>query len=346
VVLMTLAGAFLIHLAARAYWVGLLGLYSVFQGPPDLSRMKYGPFQKRTLPWNDEAIPAHIERADNRATMIFGFGVGLALMMLMPIILMLVALALALVIDIWLPSLDAMKLAFAITLAPVIVIGVLPSIIDQIFGKRINPNGALGKMLHKSFVLLNRASINTSGNLLTMYSFAQARNYRSAMFASMLIGALTSTMALMGLPDVEQMSTKEDINQGWEAADYASARQGKLQFYRRPYISSPQVRSDYLEINVPVPNKTPSRGHSPCSKDDTRKVFVECLQRELVVLINDKPIKPEWLLMPAVSGQPPTLRAMVDTRDLPRGKHLLRINYPFDPKHADDAWFELIHFWK
>jgi hypothetical protein len=346
IVLMCLVGAFLIHLAARAYWVGLIGLHSVFQGPPDLSKIKYGPLQKSAMLWNREDIPAHIESADNRATMIFGFGVGMALMMTTPIVLMLLSLGLSLILDIWLPTEKAIYIAFGVVLLPIFLIAVVPSIIDQALGERINTNSALAKIMRKTFSLLDRLSFNSSGNLLTMYLFTQARNHRMAMLSSALIGALLSFFALIGVPRAEQMSNAKGMSEEFELSDYASEREEQLQFYRRPYIASPQLRDDYLEINVPIPNKSPSGGHDSCSKDSEAKAFIDCMKRDLVLRIDDTAAEASWLLVKPRSGQPATLRALLDVRELPRGAHRLRIEYPFDRKHQKDAWVELIHFWK
>ena len=345
IVLMCLVGAFLIHLAARAYWVGLIGLHSVFQGPPDLSKIKYGPLQKSAQLWDRENIPAHIESADNRATMIFGFGVGMALMMIAPIVLMLLSLGLTLIFDNWLPTDRAIYFAFAVVLLPLFFIAVVPSIIDQTVGNRINPESLFGKLLRKSFQLLDRLSFNSSGNLLTMYLFAQARNHRLAMLSSALVGALLSVFALIGIPIAEQMSNAENVSTEWEASDYASERSGQLEFYRRAYIASPELQGHYLEVNVPLPNKTPSR-HSACSKNTKQKQFVACMKRELGLSIDNKKVVAEWLLMPARPGSPETLRAFVDTRQLPPGKHLIRIDYPKSLRKSEDNWIELIHFWK
>jgi hypothetical protein len=345
IVLMCLVGAFLIHLAARAYWVGLIGLHSVFRGPPDLSKIKYGPVQKSAMLWNREDIPAQIERADNRATMIFGFGVGMALMMTAPIVLMLLSLGLSLVLDIWLPTEKAIYIAFAVVLLPIFLIAVIPSIIDQTLGERINTNSALAKIMRKTFSLLDRLSFNSSGNLLTMYLFTQARNHRMAMLSSALIGAFLSFFALIGVPRAEQMSNAKDMNMEFELSDYASERKEQLQFYRRPYIAGPQLRGDYLEINVPIPNKTPSR-NSVCSKDAGAKLFINCMKRELAVSIDNQRVQTQWLLMPQRSGQPATLRAMIDVRELARGQHQIRIEYPPSKDNPEDNWIELIHFWK
>ena len=48
IVLICLSGAFIIHLATRAYWVGLIGLNSIFPDGPDFSKFKYGaPVDRR-----------------------------------------------------------------------------------------------------------------------------------------------------------------------------------------------------------------------------------------------------------------------------------------------------------
>ena len=81
-------------------------------------------------------------------------------------------------------------------------------------------------------------------------------------------------------------------------------------------------------------------------KDADEKVFEACLRNGLRLSIDGRPVAAQWLPVPARSGQPRLLVAMLDIRDLPRGKHLLRIDYPYHPGHPKKAWQEMIHFWK
>ena len=90
--LVTLIATFVAHLALRGYWIALVGLSSVY---PDGIRwaqvaQRTGPFM---LAWMKERfgdIDATIERADNRATRVFGVGFAVATLMQIPIGLVLV----------------------------------------------------------------------------------------------------------------------------------------------------------------------------------------------------------------------------------------------------------------
>lgn len=346
IALICLTLAILAHLVIRAYWVALIGLHSVYRGPPDISKITAGPYSRRALETETKDIPARIETADNLATQIFGYGIGMALMMLIPSVLMLLVLAVALLLSTFLPSQQAAKIALVALALPVVIFFIVPSMIDQYFGKRITENSALGRALSKYYVAMRRFTLGAGNNTIIIYMMSRAGSYRGAIIGSIVTGFMLSIIAVIGMPRLQSMQDSTDLSQEWEASDYASERGNNLTYARRAYISAPQVRGDYLEVSVPVPNKTPSGEHGPCKKDEKPKVFTDCLKQSLVLRIDNSPVKTSWLLVKPRSGQPATLRTLLDVRELPRGAHQLRIEYPFDRKHQKDAWVELIHFWK
>ena len=346
IALICLTIAILVHLLVRAYWVALIGLHSVYRGPPDISKITSGPYSRRAIEADTQDIPAQIEKADNLATQIFGYGIGLALMMLIPSGMVLLTLAAALLLDVFLPSQQAVNIALFVLALPVFLLFIVPSMVDQYFGKRIPENSALGRGLSKFFLSIRRLSLGAGNNAIIIYMMSRAGSYRGAFIGSMVAGFMLSIIAVIGMPRLQSMQDSADLSQDWEASDYASERGNNLIYARRAYISAPQVRGDFLEVSVPIPNKSPSGGYDSCSKDSEAKAFIDCMKRDLVLRIDNSAVKASWLLVKPRSGQPATLRALLDVRELPRGAHQLRIEYPFDRQHQKDAWVELIHFWK
>jgi hypothetical protein len=346
IALICLTIAILVHLLVRAYWVALIGLHSVYRGPPDISKIASGPYTRRAIEADTQDVPAQIEKADNLATQIFGYGIGMALMMLIPSILVLLTLGAALLLDIFLSGKQAVNLALLLFALPIFLLFIVPSMVDQYYGKRIPEHSLLGRSLSTFFLSLRRSSLGLGNNIIVIYMMSRARSYRGAMIGSMVSGFLLSILALIGMPRLQSMQDSTDFSQDWEASDYASERGNNLIYARRAYISAPQVRGDFLEVSVPIPNKSPSGGHDSCSKDSEAKAFIDCMKRDLVLRIDNTAVEASWLLVKPRSGQPATLRALLDVRELPRGAHRLRIEYPFDRKHQKDAWVELIHFWK
>ncbi len=68
-----LLGAFLLNLTARAYWVGLVGLHSVFPRGIDWEKQRMGPASRDVYRERLPSLPAVIGRVDNFASIIFSF---------------------------------------------------------------------------------------------------------------------------------------------------------------------------------------------------------------------------------------------------------------------------------
>ncbi|MBP6595987.1 MAG: hypothetical protein KA196_00585, partial [Arenimonas sp.] len=94
--LMTLIFTFIAHLCLRGYWVALVGLSSVYPKGIQWSNLdkKSGPNFIAATHGQVGSMAQIIERADNRASRVFGVGFGLATTMLMPIVLVSALLAL------------------------------------------------------------------------------------------------------------------------------------------------------------------------------------------------------------------------------------------------------------
>jgi len=85
--LVALIGAFILHLIARGYWVAIVGLNSVYpEGIKWGKGNSSGPIHRAVVEESQSSMQQLIERADNRATGIFGLGFGLAISLVIPIV--------------------------------------------------------------------------------------------------------------------------------------------------------------------------------------------------------------------------------------------------------------------
>jgi hypothetical protein len=345
IVLICLSGAFIIHLATRAYWVGLIGLNSIFPDGPDFSKFKYGPFQRRLIDASKPDTDALIEKADNRATLVFSFGVGLALIMVLPVLMMAVAIVATLILAPFFGYEQAMSIALIAVLGPFIVTITLPSMIDQLLGKHIAPDSLVGQGLTKAFSGLSRLSINTSGNALTMFLFSRMKGVKSAALASALIGMLLSLVAFIGIPRLAKIATQMDVVSGLEASDYAVQRAGSLEYANRAFIPAPFISGRYLDLTVPVPANDIPTDQPVCVTAKNEKQRRNCLRQTLAVHIDGKPTALTWLEQKASPGRTMALRAFIDISDLATGQHVLTIDYAAGRKSPDESWREIINFW-
>ena len=72
-----LAITFVLHLTLRAHWIALVGMHSVFPDGVRWERLRMGPAQRTFQQQRLGTAAGTIERADNRATVVFAMGVML-----------------------------------------------------------------------------------------------------------------------------------------------------------------------------------------------------------------------------------------------------------------------------
>ncbi len=115
----TLAATFVVHLFARAYWIALVGVNSIYPQGVRWEGVKMGAQLQRFVRPRLDRFADVIERADNRATIVFALGVGGTLQMLKLVAMVAVSAIAALVLGQWI-RLDADALFYAVILAIVI----------------------------------------------------------------------------------------------------------------------------------------------------------------------------------------------------------------------------------
>jgi hypothetical protein len=76
---LALIATFVLHLASRGYWVGLVGLNSVFPNGVRWDQLRYGPITRELIRERLPALPPIIARLDNFCSALFSFGFLLVL---------------------------------------------------------------------------------------------------------------------------------------------------------------------------------------------------------------------------------------------------------------------------
>ncbi|GAB2492954.1 hypothetical protein [Arenimonas alkanexedens] len=169
VVLMCLA--FLLHLLLRGYWVALVGMNSVFPGGLNMDRLRAGPVAKSLLAKNWQDMDAAIERADNRATIVFGLGIGLTLVLVLvtlsALLLSLFALGLALALGEAKLATPILMILLALWIGPQLLAGY----VDRRLGHRFRPEGWVYRALHRTLRFYSwTGTSRESSPLVTLYS--------------------------------------------------------------------------------------------------------------------------------------------------------------------------------
>lgn len=262
--LLTLLGTFVLHLAARGYWVALVGLDSVYPGGIRWERLQMGPYLREASGSDDPGgMAARIERADDRASRIFGMGVGLALATLVPLLLV----VFGALLDALLASLPSPpRRPWGLTVAATLLVGYgLLYLVDRWLGPRIPAGSAAGRVLRGAFRRLRWLGLGNPGSaLIAIFQGAEGTG-RTTLLTTAVLLPVTALVALQllaetgrldlgrfpGLPD-DRPGAQELLLPG----HYGNQRGDGRTANPLPFIPERVVRGPYLELFVPyVPRR-------------------------------------------------------------------------------------------
>lgn len=337
---LALIATFLAHLCVRGYWVALVGLGSVYPRGVDWQRLRWGPafvaaLRRRTLP-----LPDTIEHYDNRASQVFGFGVGLTFLSIG--ITLAVVVAAGVTIAIYELSgraarIDTILMALmGATFGPYLLL----YFADALMRNHPERHPGLRRWIEGAFTRMLRVP------------FISGSNYPLLLFASHVggnRGNYLMALALIALIGVSflRMETGRDArpldgygilprNAGGHTLDprrYADQRERLGSLLPAVHIASERIRGDWLRVSIPFRPTSDSEAllrlcptlaeAAPPAPD----AVLACLPRRFLLMLDGQPpaIAPDF----AFTRDPgSTLRgvvAMIDIRDLPRGRHELAL---------------------
>ncbi len=357
-----LAITFALHLMLRARWIALVGMHSVFPEGIRWERLRSGPVQKALDMQRLGSPAALIERADNRATVVFAIGVQLASTLLLISVLVGALFALT-----WAGARllgldpDPGQLFVRCALGLLLPFALLPAI-DRYLGSRLRSGSVAHRLLTWVFRLLAAIGLSQNASVIALASSHGGR--RRVGLAIALMTMLITSGVLAGIfgqshprylgayalfPHADDIPTRTLDN-----AHYGN-RRDPAHDATAAYVQDAVATGPYLRLAVPyVPGRDDRAMQSACpaavekAGDARAGALLDCLQRLHAVRLDGRPL-------PGVHydagtdprGDRPLLLAMIDIRALPPGRHELAVAQPVDPgdKDADDGW-ERIAFWR
>jgi hypothetical protein len=345
-----LAATFVIHLLLRARWIALVGMLSIYPKGVDWDKLHIGPNARDIESTRMGRMEDSIERADNRATMVFATGVVLAS------ILFAITLGIAVLLGgaLWIDTqfgipINASWIAWAFALF--IVPYAAAMFVDRSIGARLVPGGWAQRLLRGALRGYARIGLGMSNNpamallathhgrrrtiLLTIIVFMLAVSAASTSFLYARNPGLFGSYARF--PDPDQLDARNV-----DPSHYDDRRDIAREL-AVPYIQSPVIRGPYVQLVVPyVPDRDGVALQKQCPNADDAMTLA-CLQRNHPVLLDEKPLAVTYDVGQDARTNRPALVAMIDVRTLPRGRHLLRIG---QPPHHEDAEDTFIPFWR
>ncbi len=369
VVAYALICTFSLHLALRAIWVAMLGLYSVYPGGIDYEKMKRSPVFlshiRQTIPSPLEAI----ERTDNYASFVFAFGM---LIVIMSITVTLMTSGLVLGVELlfhWLTGESAPPWAMFTIVACLIVPIVLAGLLDRRWGGRLAPDGRIATAIlwvyrGNSFVSSGWISGYLLQTILSRFGTLRGN--------AVLLGAIYTLIALvfveilvltgrMQLPGESLLP--DDARDRQLLSGYYRSRAGELAPLRPlPTIAAPVVSEPYLDLFIPHIESTnrddfarvcPGLKRPDTSQDPVQALaqetahtsaFLDCAARIYRLTLNGTPLDVLFDVSADRHGLP-GYQAMIDVRDLQPGRHVLAIERPQDPKEPPREPWRIV-FWR
>ena len=338
---------FVVHLAARARWVALVGVHSIYPAGPRWDNLSGGPVTRRLTRETVGQIDEAVERADNLASLVFGYGIVAAQLSL---VIMVVSLILFSFIA--LLRLAGVPERFELwILGAFLLLMILPLAID----KYVLPRLAESHWLTRPTTWLVRASMELSLQRVQQpLASLITTNLGGKRGAWLLMLVVYGVLALVSLDTFQRLdrghSLRGDALAGTERdfglspMHYAPYRTGALRLNVAPFIESEVVSGPYLKLTLPYQARRhdqllarscqevplESRPEDPTVPREAElarwQARANCFGRLFDIRLNGKPVPNlEFHRLQGVDDAVDGVVAMIDVRDLGPGRHTLQL---------------------
>ncbi|HJU26904.1 MAG TPA: hypothetical protein VJ722_09530 [Rhodanobacteraceae bacterium] len=336
-----LAATFALHLLLRAYWIALVGMHSVYPEGIRWERLRIGPIEREVMQRRDGDFLAMVERADNRASIVFAMGVALAasLLILTALVVVLFAAASAVAMALHLPlRADRTLLGCVLVVAlPVLLLHML----DRKVGARLHEGGRARRGIAAIFNLYARLGFSNRGGVLAMLSSHHGRGRVQAVAtAAMMLCVFFAVSSQLIARHPEMFGSYAWFPHfGESGAHVVSAvhyddQRDPLRSPAVPFIQSAEIDGNYIRLTVPYhPDRDAAAMQRNCATSATIAATAEratamlrCLAGLHPVTLDGAPLTN--LRYDAGSDaltERPALVARIDVRTLGPGRHELAI---------------------
>jgi len=257
-VLAVLIGAFLMHLALRAYWIGLVGLESVYEGGIRWERLKMGPLTRRNLQDRIGSLARVVDRVDDLCSLLFSFGFVVVLIFLYSLAVLALAVAAGfLVAELAFGGRHLAVLVWTFFMAG-LALQALPPALDRRFGETLVPGGraarALGRLVRAGYRV---SPVRWAGPIILTLSSNLTENRVAAVIVAVCLifgaGQVGGALAGRGLFHVDSRKYfPTDLRRdGIDPRHYRDRRDTDGAGPPMPSVQSLLIRDPYLELVVP-----------------------------------------------------------------------------------------------
>lgn len=355
-----LAVTFALHLTLRAHWIALVGMHSVYPDGVLWEKLRMGPVRREIEQRRHGSAAESIERADNRATVVFAIGVMLG-SRLLQISVVVAALFALIMLGATLAGVHVNLIqVFSIFFATIVLLMLLSRRLDRMLGQRLHPHGLPRRLLAATLRLIGYSGIGWRSEvmmLLTSHGSERRINLMTVMTIMVLSIAVVFGLRVSEAPteagNYALFPHHIDDSRTLLSAHYDDQRD-PLHDPATPFVQSAVIEGAYLRLTVPYqPQRDASAQRSHCvsvlampAGDARGAAMVECLARLHAVSLDGQPLTGLHYDVGSDSHtERPALQAMIDVRSLPSGRHLLHIARAATNEGAD-ADADIIPFWR
>jgi hypothetical protein len=253
----TLIGMFMVHLIARAYWIALLGLQSVFPRGIDWQQMKIGPIAKDVFKSYAPDTARVIATLDNFCSVVFSVGLLIVFIFLFTTALVALAGGIAYGFALAFSHGQNTRLYFYGIMALFVAVPVGASVIDRARGERMAPGSRQYRLVHRlmrfSFAI-NMMRVTGPMVWTLMTNIGRAR---SMVFMYVAIIGLILVSAADRLAQSDRLSVNAYDFFGASRVHsviyrfYEDQRQPGKSYPRVPSIQSDIIRDPYVKLFIP-----------------------------------------------------------------------------------------------
>lgn len=257
-VLYGLIAIFVLHLIMRGFWIGLLGLESVFPDGIRWDKLKLGPATIKRYRSEVGSLARSVERVDDLCSLVFSLGFFIVFIWIYFIVVLLVAAILAFGFS-WL-FLGGRFASVVFWIVGGLIVGIQPGaeLVDKTFGPRVKPGGIgeriIGLMVSSAF-WLSPARL-TGATQLTLGS-----NFSNTKLSAILLISMFSMASLQvgggllgkGVVRMDSLTFFPDTlrEQGIDPRHYRALRQPDAVEPLIPTIQGDIISQPYLKLFIP-----------------------------------------------------------------------------------------------
>lgn len=352
-ILYALIASFVLHLAVRAYWVGLIGLESVFPRGIQWDQTRFGPVTREVYRERLPTLQQMIDRTDRLASVIFSFAFTIVFLVGFGLVFCALAGGLSFAVSqLFLDGRATTTVFMAITLA-LSVLPALLSAMDKRLGERAAEGSGLRRFLRASAVFTYYlAAMPFYGSAMTLLTSNRRRRLSSSAFGLAAVGLMVFFMVKdvflpRGAVSVDGYAFIPDVagRFGVEPAYYESQRRAGQPYEDTPSIQSDVVREPYVRLFVPYyparHNRLfarrcpelkpfPDENFVPDSRrlpppDSAQRAVLACWARVQPVTLNGRPLAVPFRFYTHPRTGSRGIVAHVPTAGLPRGENVITV---------------------